>query len=119
MKQMLELLRDMREDKDMSQREVAKMLGVTQQQYSQYENGSTELPLRHFAKLVEIFSVSADYLLGRTMLPSNRSFENVYVVRDCSCVDLVGDILTLSSQGRKAVVDYVALQQIKENVKKP
>lgn len=115
----LELLRDLREDKDMSQREVADTLGVSQQQYSQYETGVIELPLRHFLKLAELFDVSADYLLGRTERPANRSFKNVYVTRDCSCVKLMDSILALSEDGRKSVVEYVELQRIKEKVKKP
>lgn len=115
----LELLRDLREDKDMSQREIADMLGVSQQQYSQYETGVIELPLRHFARLAELFDVSADYLLGRTERPKNGSFKNVYITRDCSCMKLVDNVLALSDGGRKSVVEYVELQRIKEKVKKP
>ena len=65
-KTMWEILRDMREDRDMTQRDVAEKLGVSTQQYSQYENGVNEIPLHRFAKLIEIFDVSADYLLGLT-----------------------------------------------------
>lgn len=103
----------------MSQREVAERLGVSQQQYSQYESGVNELPLRHFEKLAELFDVSADYLLGRIERPANRSFKNVYVTCDCSCVKLVDSVLALSDEGRKSVVEYVELQRIKEKVKKP
>ena len=65
-KTLIELLRDLREDKDLSQRQVAAMLGISQQQYSQYETGVNELPLRHLVRLAAFYDVSADYLLGRT-----------------------------------------------------
>lgn len=115
----LELLRDLREDHDMSQRQVAEVLGISQQQYSQYENGGNELPLRHFAKLTELFDVSADYLLGRTQRPASGSVQNVLVTRDCSCTELVDKVLALSGEGRKAVLEYVAFQQLKEKSKTP
>lgn len=114
-----DLLRDLREDKDMSQREVAEVLGISQQQYSQYESGLSELSLRYFSKLAELFDVSADYLLGRTERSKDKSFKNVYVTRDCSCTKLMDSILMLSDDGRKSVVEYVELQRIKEKVKKP
>ena len=104
----------MREDRDMSQREVADVLGVSQQQYSQYETGAIELPLRHFAKLADLFDVSADFLLGRTTRAKEKSFKNVYVTRDCSCTRLIDEVLALSENGRKATVEYVELQRLKE-----
>ena len=118
MKDMWEILRDLREDRDMSQREAGELLGVSQQQYSQYETGVTELPLRHFSKLVDIFDVSADYLLGRTQKQANRSWQNVQVTRDCSCPAMVSAVLSLSEEGREAVVEYIRLQRLKERTKK-
>lgn len=118
-KGMWEILRDLREDSDLSQRDVAEKLGVTPQQYSQYENGVSEIPLHRFIKLVEIFDVSADYLLGRTQRPENRSFRNVQVTKDCSCTALLNAVLSLPEDGREAVVEYVRLQRLKERAKKP
>ena len=58
-------LRNLREDADYSQEYVAKVLGTSQTMYARYERGANELPIRHALKLCEIYSVSADYLLGR------------------------------------------------------
>lgn len=55
---------DLREDHDMSQSDVAKLLGTTQQQYCRYENGTRELPIHHFVTLAEYYNVSLDYLVG-------------------------------------------------------
>ncbi|MDE6470219.1 MAG: helix-turn-helix domain-containing protein [Eubacterium sp.] len=59
-------LKSIREDRDLYQKDVAKVLGVSQQYYSQYEKGENELPLRHLITLCKYYNVSADYLLGFT-----------------------------------------------------
>ena len=55
-------LRDLREDKDLTQKEVAAYLGTTQQVYSRCEKGIQEIPLRHFIALAKLYQVSLDYL---------------------------------------------------------
>ncbi len=64
MKPYAQILRELREDHDLTQAEVAKVLGTTQQVYSRYENGMNELPLRHLRTLCQFYHVSADYVLG-------------------------------------------------------
>ena len=58
-----ENLRALREDSDLSQKKIAEMLSITQQQYQLYESGKRELPLHHLAALCRFYGVSADYLL--------------------------------------------------------
>ena len=62
----LRRMRDLREDADLTQREVAKVLGTSQTMYARYERGANELPLRHLIALCRLYHVSADYLLGLT-----------------------------------------------------
>lgn len=57
-------LRDMREDFDLIQRDVAKLLNTTQAQYARYETGERELPMHHFITLALYYNVSLDYLAG-------------------------------------------------------
>lgn len=64
MKEYFEILRDLREDRDLRQCDIAAVLGTTQQVYSRYENGINELPVRHLRTLCQYYSVSADYVLG-------------------------------------------------------
>ncbi len=59
-------LRDLREDKDLTQEEIAKVLGTSQTMYARYERGANELPLRHLKTLCVFYKVSADYILGLT-----------------------------------------------------
>ena len=62
----LQRLRDLREDKDLQQADIAKLLRTTQPQYSRYETGERELPIRHLVTLADFYKVSTDYILGRT-----------------------------------------------------
>ena len=57
-------LRDMREDRDLEQKEVAAILHVSQQYYSRYERGEVDLPIRHYITLARYYNVSIDYLAG-------------------------------------------------------
>ena len=63
-------LRDLREDADLSQKQVAALLGIQQTVYSRYERGFQTIPLEHLLTLADFYHVSTDYLLGRTKNPS-------------------------------------------------
>lgn len=64
MKEYWERLRELREDHDLTQAQVAALLGTTQQVYSRYEKGINELPIRHLVALCRHYEVSSDYVLG-------------------------------------------------------
>ena len=57
-------LRDLREDHDKTQQEIADVLGTSQTMYARYERGANELPIRHLITLCRFYNVSADYILG-------------------------------------------------------
>ena len=59
-------IRDLREDKDLKQKQIADYLMCDQSLYSKYERGERDLPLAYAAKLADYYGVSVDYLLGRT-----------------------------------------------------
>lgn len=58
-------LRDLREDRELTQADVGKLLGTTQQQYYKYEKGIQEIPAHHLMTLADFYHVSVDYILGR------------------------------------------------------
>ena len=58
------IMRDLREDADLTQQEVAKYLGTSQTMYARYERGANERPIHHMVRLCEMYSVSADEFLG-------------------------------------------------------
>ena len=59
-------LRDMREDRDLLQKDIAILLNTTQQHYSRIENGETEITADRICKLADFYHTSTDYILGRT-----------------------------------------------------
>lgn len=72
MKEYWEILRELREDRDIKQAEVAAVLKTTQQVYSRYEKGINELPIRHLKTLCLFYKVSADYVLGISNIRKNQ-----------------------------------------------
>ena len=67
-------LRDLREDHDMLQKEIADVLSITREQYQLYESGKREIKLHLLIKLADFYNVSTDYILERTDLPEiNRA----------------------------------------------
>ena len=57
-------IRDLREDHDKTQQEIANVLGTSQTMYARYERGANELPIRHLIALCRYYKVSSDYILG-------------------------------------------------------
>lgn len=82
----IERLRDLREDKDLLQKDVAKVLKITQNQYWRYETGIRLIPVDKLDKLAEFYDTTIDYLVGRTderrplpksiLSPKNKSEKN-------------------------------------------
>ncbi len=66
-------LRDLREDHDLVQKEVAAFLGIDQRVYSNYEIGKREIPTRFVVALAKYYKTSADYILGLTDEPKPYS----------------------------------------------
>ena len=59
-------LRDLREDKDLSQKQIAQLLDMSQTGYSKYETGENDIPTQILIKLADFYNTSVDYILGRT-----------------------------------------------------
>ena len=59
-------LKDLREDKDLNQEEVANLLGISQTNYSKYELGKINIPINSLIVLADFYDTSIDYLLGIT-----------------------------------------------------
>ena len=57
-------LKDIREDSDKNQSDIALVLNITRQQYQLYESGKREMPMHHFVALAQYYNVSLDYLTG-------------------------------------------------------
>ena len=108
-------LRAMREDYDLTQRQVADVLGIHQQYYSSYKKGIYELPVRHLRTLAKLYHCSVDYILGLTEFrhPINKlqePFENSITVGI-----LLSHSLSLHPQKRKLLLEYLDYLQAIQN----
>ena len=61
-----ERIRNLREDQDLTQAYIGKVLNVTQKSYSRYENGDRAIPIELLSKLADFYDTSVDYLINRT-----------------------------------------------------
>ena len=68
----IDRLKGLREDNDLTQAQIAQILGTSQTMYARYERGANEMPIRHFVTLCEFYNVSADYILGLKQNPSRK-----------------------------------------------
>ena len=75
---MYQRIRDLREDNDLTQTQIAQMLGMSQTGYSKYETGENDLPTQILIRLADFYHTSVDYLLGRTDIttPYSTKTEN-------------------------------------------
>ena len=71
MKEYARRLRDLRTDRELSQIQIAVILGTTKNQVGKYERGEQEMPIRHLITLCDYYGVSADFVLG---LPEGRPY---------------------------------------------
>lgn len=108
-----DIIRGLREDRDIKQIEIANVLGTSQQHYSKYENGEYELPLRALGILADYYGVSADYLMGRTESREGVAGLNKKVSGEYTMGALTSDVLSLDAKSRDAVIDYISLQKLR------
>lgn len=65
-------LKDLREDKDLTQTDIANILNISQRGYSHYETGNNDIPTDILIKLADYYGISVDYLLGRTDIKNKK-----------------------------------------------
>lgn len=115
MKLINDIIRGLREDKDLRQLDVAKVIGTTQQHYSRCEKGECDFPTRSILLLADFYGVSTDFLLGRTDSKQGVDVLQQKVTGEYSTGRLLSEILSLSEEGRRAVIEYIHLQTLKES----
>ena len=101
-------IKNLREEKNLKQREVADYLGISQQAYSYYELDKRELPSRHVAKLAQLYSVSADYLLGLEPELAESYDLNATFVKGIKVKDVLISLRKLSPNNKKEALKYLS-----------
>ena len=71
-----ERIRNLREDNDLTQSEIASFLHITQRTYSRYENDERAIPIEVLSRLADFHQTSVDYLIGRTDIKAPYSISN-------------------------------------------
>ena len=107
MKELNTILKDLREDRDIKQETLAKYLGVSQQTYSNYENGHREIPISVVTALASYYQVSTDYLLCSDSSYLGNVNMNAPYVDNITMHDIVYHIQALDDDSRKNLVKYI------------
>ncbi len=81
-------LRDLREDKDMNQTQIAKLLFTSQTVYSRYERGVLTIPVEHLLILADFYGVSTDYILGRSKQQKAKQIKDPALQKTGFCLYL-------------------------------
>lgn len=112
------IIRSLREINKLTQKEVAKHLGISQQAYSNYELNKRELPSRHAISLSELYEVSADYILGiDSGYTSPYNLESKYI-QDITLKDMLLDLKMLNISNRREIVRYISYLKATQNKSK-
>ena len=107
-------LRNLREGLDMKQIQVAEKLHISQQNYSRYENGQVEIPLMTLVELADLYDVSTDYLLGRSITQKEMDKITERQIGDRSITDAINDVESLNTNHRLSLLDYLDYLKSKE-----
>jgi len=94
-------IKDLREDLDMKQSELAEIINTTRATISDYENEKTEPKKDVWIKLAEFFNVSVDYLMGKTNNPSNDNFTDGMDEEDIKELEKYRELLKIKRQIEK------------------
>lgn len=114
MRSINEIIRGLREDNDLTQIYVSRILKIAQQTYSNYETGAFEIPCRHIIALATFYNVTTDYLLGLSDFKAPAQILSKAASSQSSMGLLFTDIISLNTSDKKAVVDYVGLLMLRE-----
>ena len=107
MKELRRIIRDLREDNDIKQKTIAEYLGVSQQTYSNYENGHRDIPIWAVVKLSKYYQVSTDYLLGADYGYLGHTHLRGKYLGDVTLHDVVCDLQNLNAKDRRDLLKYI------------
>lgn len=100
-------LKSLRELNEYTQKEIAEILGTTQQTYCNYEIGKYEIPVHHILKLCELYRVTSDYLLGLSTHKTAQPNLNMLFYKNVSYGEYFEMLSSLSNENKKSSIDYI------------
>ncbi len=115
-KEFHERLLDLREKNDLMQKEISKELGISQQEYSNYERGTREVPLHVLLKLSKLYGISTDYLLDMPpRLPGSTDLAKPFV-DEISYTSLFAEMDALSEHRRRDLLKFLSYLLYQERI---
>lgn len=111
-----EMIRNLRDEKNLYQVDIAKMLGISQQTYSTYEKGEFDLPIRHLSKLADFYNVSSDYVLGRTKLRTSGIDCNSVISKDTTVANFLDLLFKLNEKDRLLAYKFLLLLMHQDDI---
>lgn len=112
-----QILSELRIEHGMYQKELAAHLNVSISTISNYEKGNHHPDLDTLCKLANLFGVTTDYLLGRTVYRYNPENLNKHLYKDFTVADLVNTTLSLPTKEVRSMIDYLELLKLRNNHK--
>lgn len=110
-----EMIQELRKDKNLDQKDLARLLNVSTGTISNYETGTHTPSIENILKLADFFNVSVDYLLGNTALRYKFSNFNREAVDGHTYASIINDIFTLKSKDLRLLIDYLELLKLRNN----
>lgn len=101
-----DVMKELREEKGLNQKDIATHLHISQQTYSTYETGVSQLPLHHLLSLAKFYNVNCDFLLGRTRYRQSYEFLNAPLTFGISIGEFISHVLAIKPQRRMSLIDY-------------
>lgn len=108
-----EVLAELRQDRSLLQRDIAKIANVSISTVSNYETGAHFPDIETIVKLADFFGVSIDYLLGRTNFRLKYDVFNKPIIDNLSAADLMNTILTLDEKNFSSLIEYLELLKLR------
>ena len=108
-------IRNLRESNNLKQKQVAEILGISQQAYSYYELNKRELPARHVKSLAKLYQVSTDYILGMTPGYVGSYDLNSKYIQDITLKDMLFNLEKLNKRNRQEAVKFLSYLNITQN----
>ena len=117
-----EIIRELRENYSLRQKDIAQLLGITQQVYSKYETTGNGLSIAQIIKLAKYYGVTTDYLLGQVNYPKYLGSADTIIVANRTAGEFLSQTLSLEKENRNALIrfsDYLLASQDGTFKKKP
>lgn len=114
MKKMHQIIKELREDHDLTQKQVADMIGTNQSYYSTYESGEHALSVDALWILADYYKVSLDYITGRNYDRFEKEPVEDFFIDKCTYKELNEMISFFSRPARRALLEHIELLKLKE-----